>query len=164
MTFNDGDIDEYEDERIVATGSFPDSDCQTVNVGVVVDNCKVDRSDENLPRLPEQIYFAAVQYDWETDFGTITPLIQYSLRTNREGCFDRASCLSGVYLVDHEDLGARLTWLPPETKWRVTAYGSNLTDERYIVGGTPLVDVTAEAGGRCRTESIDPGPPWQPGG
>jgi iron complex outermembrane receptor protein len=29
---------------------------------------------------------------------------------------------------------------------RVTAYGNNLTDERFVTGGTPLVDVTSTAG------------------
>ena len=47
---------------------------------------------------------------------------------------------------DQEELGARLTWLSPEQSWRVSAYGNNLTDERYISGGTPLVDVTSTAG------------------
>ena len=146
MTFNKGDIQEYEDERIVTAGSLPDADCTPVNVGVVVDNCIIDRSDENLPRLPDRIYFLAAQYNWQTDIGTITPLIQYSYRRNIDGCFDRASCLSGLYKVNTQELGARLTWMSPNIQWRVTAYGSNLTDERYIIGGTPLVDVTSTAG------------------
>jgi iron complex outermembrane receptor protein len=107
------------------------------NIGVLVENCVIDRSDENLPRLPDQIYFAAAQYSWHTELGTITPLIQYSLRKNIDGCFDRASCLAGLYLVDTEELGARLTWESPNSQWRVTAYGNNLTDERTILGGTP---------------------------
>ena len=34
----------------------------------------------------------------------------------------------------------------PNEQWRVTAYGQNITDERYITGGVPLVDVTETAG------------------
>jgi len=106
----------------------------------------VDRSDENLPRLPDQILYTAIQYTWETEFGQVIPLLQYSYRRNVDNCFDRSSCVSGLYEVDQEDLGARLTWLSPEAAWRVSAYGNNLTDNRYITGGTPLVDVTATAG------------------
>ncbi len=145
-TFNNGDIDTYDDERIVVAGSLPDADCVPVNIGIVVDNCQVDRSGENLPRLPEQIYFAAIQYTWVTDLGEVTPLIQYSYRKNIDNCFDSSSCTAGLYKVDQKDLGARLTWMSPESVWRVSAYGNNLTDERYIIGGTPLVDVTATAG------------------
>lgn len=146
-TFNEGDIDTYDDERIVTPGSLPGEDCNNIQVGGVnVDNCQIDRSDENLPRLPEQIYYAAIQYTWVTDMGSVVPLLQYSYRKNIDNCFDSSSCQSGLYEVDQEDLGARLTWLSPESVWRVTAYGNNLTDERYISGGTPLVDVTATAG------------------
>ena len=111
-----------------------------------MDACEIDRSDENLPRLPEEIYFLAVQYNWNTDLGTVIPMLSWSYRTNVDNCFDRASCLSGLYEVDQEDVSARLTWLSTDEKWRVTAYGNNLTDDRYITGGTPLVDVTETAG------------------
>jgi iron complex outermembrane receptor protein len=145
-TFNNGDIDRYDDERIVTPGSLPDANCTAINIGVLVENCEIDRSDENLPRLPDQIYFAAIQYTWTTEFGEIVPLLQYSYRRNIDNCFDSSSCQSGIYEVDQEELGARLTWMSPEADWRVTAYGNNLTNERYITGGTPLVDVTATAG------------------
>lgn len=149
VTFNDGQIDEYDDERILAAspGSAVPEGCQRISVGLsVVDNCPIDRSDEDLPRLPDQVYFLAVQYNWETAMGTIIPMVSWSYRRNLDNCFDRASCLSGVYEVDQEDLSARLTWTSSEMSWRVTAYGKNLTDDRYIIGGTPLVDVTETAG------------------
>ena len=101
---------------------------------------------KNLPRLPEEVYFLAVQYNWNTDFETVIPMVSWSLRTNVEQCFDRASCLSGIYNEDQEDVSARLTWISNDEKWRVTAYGNNLTDERFVQGGTPLVDVTETAG------------------
>jgi iron complex outermembrane receptor protein len=148
VTFNDGDIDEYDDVRILAAQPGPvPGNCVRVNVaGNDLDACEIDRSDENLPRLPEEIYFLAAQYNWSTDFGTVIPMVSWSYRTNVDNCFDRASCLSGLYEVDQEDVSARLTWLSTDQKWRVTAYGNNLTDDRYISGGTPLVDVTETAG------------------
>jgi iron complex outermembrane receptor protein len=148
VTINDGDIDEYDDQRILAAAPGPvPENCVRVNVaGNDLDACEIDRSDENLPRLPEEIYFLAAQYNWTTGFGMVIPMISWSYRTNVDNCFDRASCLSGLYEVDQEDVSARLTWLSTDQKWRVTAYGNNLTDDRYITGGTPLVDVAETAG------------------
>jgi len=148
ITFNEGEIDEYNDERILASvdGPVPEG-CVRVSPGQgTVDSCPIDRSDENLPRLPEEIYFLAVQYNWETDIGTFIPQASWSYRSNVDNCFDRASCLSGLYEVDQENVGARLTWISNDENWRVSAFGNNLTDERYIIGGTPLVDVTETAG------------------
>jgi iron complex outermembrane receptor protein len=149
VTFNDSDIDKYDDERIFAAppGSEAPADCTRIPVGTgFVDNCAVDRSDEGLPRLPDSIYFLAVQYTFQTEMGDVVPMISWSYRTNLDNCFDVASCASGVYKVNQEDLSARLTWTSPEMSWRLTAYGNNLTDERYVTGGTPLVDVTETAG------------------
>jgi iron complex outermembrane receptor protein len=148
VTFNDGEIDEYQDVRILAAGEGEvPSNCQRVVVGgSPVDACNIDRSDEDLPRLPDEVYYLAAQYFWDTSFGSITPMVSWSYRTNVDNCFDRGSCLSGIYEVDQEDLSARLTWMSRDEHWRVTAYGNNLTDDRYVTGGTPLVDVTATAG------------------
>jgi iron complex outermembrane receptor protein len=148
VTFNDGEIDEYDDVRILAADDGPVApDCQRVVVsGNAVDACIIDRSDENLPRLPDQVYYLAAQYNWETEFGTVIPMVSWSYRTDVDNCFDRGSCLAGLYEVDQEDVSARLTWLSRDEQWRITAYGNNLTDDRYIIGGTPLVDVTATAG------------------
>jgi iron complex outermembrane receptor protein len=148
VTFNEGEIDDYEDERIttVSDGPLPEG-CQRITVGLSeVENCPIDRSDENLPRLPDEAYFIAIQYNLDTEIGTIVPMISWSYRTSVDNCFDRASCLSGLYTVDQEDVTARLTWTSPDENLRITAYGNNLTDERYITGGTPLVDVTETAG------------------
>lgn len=149
VTFNDGKISKYADEEISAPE--PDSEvapgCERLTVGFnEVDNCPVDRSSENLPRLPDEAYFVAIQYNWETSMGTVVPFVSWSYRTNLENCFDSASCISEVYLVDQEDVSARITWSSPDEAWRVTAYGNNLTDDRFVTGGTPLVGVTQTAG------------------
>lgn len=149
VTFNESDIDEYDDERITTftPGQPVPAGCSTVSVGgTPVLNCPIDRSDEDLPRLPDAALYLAVQYTFETNYGTVMPLVSASYRTNLENCFDASSCLSGVYKVDQTDITARLTWNSPDMAWRVTAYGQNLTDDRYVSGGTPLVDVTSTAG------------------
>tara|TARA_B110000503_G_scaffold6881_1_gene9333 strand:+ start:896 stop:3436 length:2541 start_codon:yes stop_codon:yes gene_type:complete len=149
MTFNESDIKTYDDERITApiSGEPAPAECETISVGGnPIINCPIDRSDEGLPRLPDSVFYLAAQYTFETDYGTVVPLLSWSYRTNLDNCFDSSSCISGLYKVDQEDITARLTWNSPDMVWRVTAYGNNLTDDRYITGGTPLVDVTATAG------------------
>jgi iron complex outermembrane receptor protein len=47
--------------------------------------------------------------------------------------------------------------------WRVTGFGNNLTDDRYVQGGTPLVDVTSTAGtvyNQPRTYGIEAAYNW----
>ena len=148
VTFNHGKIEEYDDFRIE---SIPESGlrpgCTSIDTGGgFVANCPIDRSDEDLPRLPDSIFYLAAQYTFETNYGSVVPMISWSYRTNLQNCFDATSCLSGVYKVDQEDLSARLTWNSPDMNWRVTGFGNNLTDDRYVQGGTPLVDVTSTAG------------------
>jgi iron complex outermembrane receptor protein len=148
VTFNHGKIEEYDDfriESIPASGIRPE--CTAIETGAgEVANCPIDRSDEDLPRLPDSIFYLAAQYTFETNYGSVVPMISWSYRTNLQNCFDASSCLSGVYKVDQEDLSARLTWNSPDMNWRVTGFGNNLTDDRYVQGGTPLVDVTSTAG------------------
>jgi iron complex outermembrane recepter protein len=93
----------------------------------------------------------------------VVPMLSWSYRSNLDNCFDHSSCLSGVYKVDQEDVTARLTWNSPDMVWRVSAFGNNITDERYVTGGTPLVDVTETAGtiyNQPRTYGIEAAYTW----
>ncbi|HSB96957.1 MAG TPA: TonB-dependent receptor, partial [Spongiibacteraceae bacterium] len=147
VTFNKGEIEKFDDHRIVTQGGLPGAVCQAVNTGAgIVDYCPVDRSGEDLPRLPKAVYFAAIQYTFNTPIGDVVPRLQGSLRTDVDNCFDVSSCDAGVYKVNQRDISARLTWSSPDKAWSVAAYGTNLADQRYIIGGTPLVDGTQTAG------------------
>jgi iron complex outermembrane receptor protein len=150
LTFNHGVIDKFDDHQIrVPSGATPAAGCQRITVGTgpgQVDFCDADRTNEKLPRLPEAIYFTALQYTFNTPIGDIVPRVQWSLRTNVDNCFDISSCNAGTYKVNQQDVGARLTWTSPDKAWGAAAYATNLTDQRYITGGTPLVDVTQTAG------------------
>jgi iron complex outermembrane receptor protein len=167
VTFNESDIEEYDDERIQsapAEGAAIPDECEVVLVnGNRLLNCAVDRSDEGLPRLPDSVYFLAVQYTFETQIGAVVPMLSWSYRSNLDNCFDVSSCLSGVYKVNQEDVTARLTWNSPDLNWRVSAFANNLTDERFVTGGTPLVDVTETAGtiyNQPRTYGIEAAYTW----
>ena len=168
LTFNESDIKTYDDERIttVPAGPIP-AGCTAIEVNGTppedVMTCPIDRSDEDLPRLPDSVFYLAAQYTFETEYGSIVPMLSVSYRTNLDNCFDASSCLSGVYKVDQTDVTARLTWNSPDMAWRVTAWGNNLSDDRYVTGGTPLVDVTATAGtiyNQPRTYGVEAAYTW----
>jgi iron complex outermembrane receptor protein len=143
LTLNDGKIKEFEDTQITIAGTpTPGQGCtQTDLIFLAVDSCPNDRSNENLPRLPEQTYYFAAEYTVETSFGAVMPRVQYSYKSDIDYCFDAASCDSGLWLEDEQhDLSARITWISPDETWVGAIYGNNLTDETYIVGGTALVE------------------------
>ncbi|MBP6724049.1 MAG: TonB-dependent receptor [Halioglobus sp.] len=150
LTLNDGSIDEFMDTQVtLATPSIPPaSGCTRANLTFVqVDSCPNDRSDENLPRLPEQTYYLAAEYSFDTAIGTVAPRIQFSYKSDIDYCFDSASCRSGLWLEDEQqDLSARVTWTSKSEKWVGAVYGNNLTDEDYIVGGSALVDSQGAGG------------------
>jgi iron complex outermembrane receptor protein len=149
-TFNDGDIDKYEDSQITIADPAvaPAEGCVRTDLSLImVDQCPNDRSNENLPRLPEETYFLALQYTLQSEWGTFIPRIQGSLKKDVDYCFDSLSCDTGLWLEDEQyDLSARVTWLSSDGKWMGAIWGSNLTDEDHLVGGTALVE-SAGVGG-----------------
>ena len=73
MSLNDGEIKEFDDTQVLLADSSqpPAQGCTRADLTIVeVDACEIDRSSENLPRLPEETYFLAAQYNWETGIGT----------------------------------------------------------------------------------------------
>ncbi|MEH6585451.1 MAG: TonB-dependent receptor [Halioglobus sp.] len=148
-TINDGEIETYDDVQLtLATDPEIGPGCtRTSLVVVAVDECPNDRSDENLPRLPEETYMLAVQYDWDSNFGLVQPRLQASWKFDIEYCFDSASCRSGLWLEDEQfELSGRIGWVSPEGKWVGGLYGTNLTNEEYVIGGTALVESSGIGG------------------
>jgi iron complex outermembrane receptor protein len=142
--FNHGDIEEFEDLTVAVVGELPAQDCVPVEIGPgrIVDGCNVDRSDEDLPGLPKQVYYVAAQYLVETGYGSFTPRVDVTYKRDINGCLDYASCqwLDGKGTeFDIYSLNARLTWLSKDQKIRVTAYGNNLTDNQANSASLPLI-------------------------
>jgi iron complex outermembrane receptor protein len=149
MTLNDGDIDEYDDVKLtLASGDSVPAGCSREDLSIVaVDICDNDRSNENLPRLPEETYLLAAQYNWDSSLGMIIPRIQASLKKDIDFCFDSTSCELGWWLEDEQfDLSATLTWTSLNEKWVGSLYGNNLTDEDHLVGGTALIESSGVGG------------------
>jgi len=149
-SFNDGQIQEFDDVQLRIANPLvpPTSGCFRADLTVIqLDSCANDRSSENLPRLPESSFFASGQYDIDTRYGIFSPRVQLSYKTDIEYCFDAASCDSGLWLEDRQfDLSARVTWISPDQHWMGSIYGSNLTDEVYLVGGTALTEALGSGG------------------
>jgi iron complex outermembrane receptor protein len=144
LTLNDGSIDEFIDNQITIADPVlpPAPGCDRADLTFIqVDSCPNDRSDENLPRLPEQTYYLAAEYTFDSPVGKVLPRIQFSYKSDVDYCFDSASCRSGLWLEGkQQDLSARVTWLSNNEKWTGAIYGTNLTQEDYIVGGSALVE------------------------
>ncbi|PLW81957.1 hypothetical protein CWI75_12740 [Kineobactrum sediminis] len=149
-TITDGDIKEFMDEQItIADTSVPAvPGCVRANLTILqVDSCPNDRSSENLPRLAEQTYLLSAQYNWETAYGVITPRIQASWKFDLEFCFDALSCTTGLWNEDKQyELSARVGWVSPDERWSGSLFGTNLTDEEYLNGGTALVESSGIGG------------------
>ncbi|MEH6593066.1 MAG: TonB-dependent receptor [Halioglobus sp.] len=120
----DGEFEEFDDFII-----DPES-------GLVV---PLDRSDEDLPSLPESSYSLGVQYDWDTSFGSWTARADAFYRNEIYWGFDaltwdvplaRQESTTESYTV----YNARLNWRITEN-WAVTAWGKNLSDKTYYDGG-----------------------------
>ena len=147
LAFNHGNIEKFDDITMAVTGELPEADCTTATIGPgkTVDGCYVDRSDEDLPGLPTQSYYLATQYLWETGYGSFIPRVDVTYKTDINACFDWASCQwkNGKGMeFDIYTLNARLTWLSKNEKYRVTAYGNNLTDNQAASAGLPLIGST----------------------
>ena len=149
-SFTDGEIKEFMDTQITIadTSVPPAADCVRANLSIIeVDSCPNDRSNENLPRLPEQSYLLSAQYMLDTAWGTFTPRIQASWKMDMEFCFDALSCATGLWFEDEQfELSARLGWMSMDERWTAALFGTNLTDEAYINGGTALVESTGTGG------------------
>lgn len=142
---NKGEINEFTDTRIVYVENPlqpAPSNCTRSNlVFAQVDECRVDRSDEDLPRLAERMAYIALQYSFYTDIGVFIPRIEGSFKYDVEYCFDRGSCLSEEFRSDVQQLySANFSWHSPEEALRISIFGNNLTNEDFIVGGVALTD------------------------
>jgi iron complex outermembrane receptor protein len=91
--------------------------------------------DNRFPQTPEWTFNIGGQYTADlSGSGSLTGRIDYSYRSS---FFIDAQNSPGAFQEGYGLLAGRLTFSPPSEKWSVAVYGTNLTDEAYIVGGTP---------------------------
>ncbi|MDZ7921164.1 hypothetical protein [Rhodoferax sp.] len=58
------------------------------------------------PACRNRPYYAAAEYRFDTDFGTVLPRIQFSYKSDVDFCFDSASCRSGLWLEESKRTSA----------------------------------------------------------
>ncbi|MEH6582906.1 MAG: TonB-dependent receptor [Halioglobus sp.] len=123
-SFADGQFDQFDDFIV-----DPES-------GDVV---PLDRSDEDLPSLPESSFSLGVQYDWDTNFGSWTARVDAYYRNEIYWGFDaltwdlpqaRKESTTDSYTV----YNARLNWRVTDGL-SLSAWGKNLSDKSYYDGG-----------------------------
>lgn len=131
---NEYDIKKFDDVDIVSL--------------ILGDPQMIDRSDENFPVSPEDTFALGVQYMWETDFGLITPRIDYSYKSDIYLGLDASSW--DVYQKDKSLAGqeayglldARLSWSNLEGDTSIALWVRNALDERYTVGPVATAETT----------------------
>jgi iron complex outermembrane receptor protein len=145
-TWMKGEIDEFTDTRITYVDDQtqgPAANCSRTNLVVVaVDECQIDRSDEDLPRLAGRTSYVAIEYTINAGaFGQFVPRLEASFKYDIEYYFDRGSCESGDFRAGTQELyGFNMDWHAPDSELRISIFGSNLTNNDFIVGGVQLTD------------------------
>jgi iron complex outermembrane receptor protein len=115
----------------------------------------LDRTDEDLPSLPESSYSIGVQYNWDTDFGSWMARVDAFYRDEIYWGFDAATWDNEVAREasttdDYTLFNARLNWQFND-QLSLSLWGKNLSDEVYYDGG---VGETANLGIAIRTFSM----------
>ncbi|MFT5576152.1 MAG: iron complex outermembrane receptor protein, partial [Bermanella sp.] len=106
----------------------------------------VDRSGEPFPAAPEESASLGLQMTFPTDLGLFTPRMDISYKGDVFFGLDASS--AELYRQDETNAGAneyvlvdlRLTWQTDAADWRVTAYGKNVLDKRYINSTVAVTD------------------------
>jgi len=120
----DGEFDEFDDFIIDPETGLP---------------VLLDRSDEDLPSLPESTYSLGVQYNWTSGLGDWTARVDAFYRNELYWGFDyltwqiplaRESSTTDAYTL----FNARLSWQVNDNL-SLTAWGKNIGDETYYDGG-----------------------------
>ncbi len=125
---------------------FLDNDLMQAALG---NNVTIDRSDEPFPVSPETTIAFGMQYMWQTDFGMITPRIDYSYKSDIYYGLDDGSYtvyqenkeLSGQSAFSVVDL--RLSWQNEAGDLTATFYMKNALDKRYDIGIAAVGDSVA---------------------
>ena len=89
-------------------------------------------TDNAFPMTPEWTYHIGGQYTVPLGTsGEITGRVDYSY-TGEHFTDPQNLIFQDAYSL----LGARLTYVSPDDRWSAALFGTNLTDEVYVVGGT----------------------------
>jgi iron complex outermembrane recepter protein len=104
----------------------------------------VDRSDEPFAEVPELTYSLAIQYTWDSRWGTFIPRADYSYVDEIFMGLDAGAGQNPGQSTfdDFGLLNLRLSWLSPENRFEGALYVTNATDEFYYMGAAAVGDST----------------------
>ncbi|WP_187275963.1 TonB-dependent receptor [Parahaliea aestuarii] len=103
-----------------------------------------DRSSEPFAEVPKLTYSLAVQYTWDTSWGTFVPRLDYSYVDEIFMGLDAGAGqnLDQSTFDDYGLLNARLGWRSQSGRLEGAVYATNLTDELYYFGAAAVGDST----------------------
>lgn len=103
-----------------------------------------DRSGEPFAEVPELTYNLAVQYSFNTGWGTFTPRVDYSYVDEIFMGLDAGAGQHRAQATfdDYALVNARLGWVSDDGRLEAAAYATNLTDELYFFGAAAIGDST----------------------
>lgn len=139
---------------LIATGSFSDFDYvdfeeQQFSTKALLNQQPlplVDRSREPFAEVPETTYSFAVQYTFNTDFGTWIPRLDYSYADEIFMGLDAGAGQNEDQSTfdDYSLVNFRLGWISPQSNFEAAFYVTNLTDELYYFGAAAVGDSTGD--------------------
>lgn len=134
-SYNDYDYKEFSGSELSAIHAFLGS-------GLGFGPPTADRRSEPFAEVPAITYNLAVQYTFDTNWGSVTPRVQANYKSERymgldagAGLVREDSTIPGYTRVD-----ARLTYRSPDQKTEVALYVDNLTNKLYYDGAASVGD------------------------
>jgi iron complex outermembrane receptor protein len=120
----------------------------------------IDRGNEDFAYVPEQTYTVTAQYEWLTDWGYLTPQLNYYYVSSQFIGLDAVSAAADEAYLDSYDLWRfRLAFQPSAVEGlEVAGYVKNLTDEKYFGAGIASINGVGSVAlvpGRQRTYGVE---------
>jgi iron complex outermembrane recepter protein len=112
--------------------------------------------DHRLQRAPELTYTIGARYEQPlAEYGTVVGSLSYAWM-DQQG--SSVTIVDQVLLPSYGLLNGRLQFNAQSDRWSVALYGTNLTDEQWLIGG-----IGFDTGFTVGTRELDPGRPREVG-
>lgn len=112
----------YENFSLNTSIGYIDSEFENVEAGSSLAN------GNRAALTPKWTIAIGPQVEFDLPGGTITTRVDYSYRSSMEGQPNNAAT---AFIESRDLLGFNITYEPTDADWSISAYGKNITDERY---------------------------------
>jgi outer membrane receptor protein involved in Fe transport len=143
LSYNDYEYLEFDEQQFSSRALFAQEPLPVVS-----------REDEPFAEVPELTYTFAVQYSYNSSFGTFVPRLDYSYVDEIFMGLDAGAGQNEDQSTfdDYSLVNLRLGWVSPEGHFEGALYVHNVTDEFYYFGAAAVGDST----GSFQTTSAPP--------